>query len=77
LKKKRRNNMAKKSMSTKFTKAIITEEEVNGKKQLILTEYLKDETKVYNLTEEIVKFLDIEGIALTIATDAELVPIEE
>jgi len=69
--------MAKKSMSTKFTKATITEEEVDGKKQLILTEYLKDETKVYNLTEEIVKFLDIEGIALTIATDAELVPIEE
>jgi hypothetical protein len=68
--------MAKNSMSTKFVKATITEEEIDGKKQLIITEYLKDETKTYNLTEELVKFMGVEGIALTISTDSELKPIE-
>lgn len=68
--------MAKNSMSTKFAKATITEEEIDGKKQLIITEYLKDETKTYNLTEELVKFMGVEGISLTISTDSELKPIE-
>lgn len=68
--------MAKKSMSTKFVKATITEETVEGKKQLVITEYLKDDTKVYLLTEELVKFLGVEGISLTIATDVEIEPVE-
>jgi len=71
------NNMAKNTMSTKFVKAMVTEEDTDNGKQLIITEYLKDETKVYNLTEELVKFLGVEGISLTIATDAELKSIED
>jgi len=69
--------MAKNTMSTKFVKAMVTEEDTDNGKQLIITEYLKDETKVYNLTEELVKFLGVEGISLTIATDAELKSIED
>jgi len=64
--------MAKENKSIQFSKAVITEE--NG--EFIITEYQKEDTKVYNLNEKLREWLDIEGITLSLKKDKEL-PSEE
>jgi len=57
--------MAKEVKSLGFSKAVITEE--NG--EFVITEYTKDETLVYNLSEKIREWVGIEGVALTFKQD--------
>ncbi|WP_346938161.1 YonK family protein [uncultured Clostridium sp.] len=64
--------MAKENKSIQFSKAIITEEDG----EFIITEYQKEDTKVYNLNEKLREWLDIEGITLSLKKDKEL-PSEE
>lgn len=63
--------MAKFSTSTKFSKAQITFEE-DGR--VLITEYLKDDTKTYDLLEVLRGFDGVENINLSISKDAELTP---
>ena len=65
--------MAKNSFKTSFTKAQITLEE--GK--FIITEYNKDDTKAYDLTEVLTGLIGVEGISLSVNKDSDLTPIEE
>lgn len=65
--------MAKNSFKTSFSKAQITKEE--GK--YIITEYNKDDTKSYDLSELLDGLIGIEGLSLAINKDSELAPIEE
>lgn len=62
----------KESKTVKFTNACITFE--NG--VFIITETTKDEDRVYNLSERLGEFLDIEGISLQISK-TEDIPSEE
>lgn len=62
----------KETKSTKFNKATITEED--GK--YIITETTKDDTKVYNLSDKLNEWLNVDGVNLTISKDSE-VPSEE
>ena len=64
--------MAKETKSIGFSKATISIEDG----QFIITEYLKDETKTYNLTEKLQEWENIEGITLSIKKDSE-VPSQE
>ena len=64
--------MAKENKSIQFSKAIITEEDG----EFIITEYQKQDTKVYNLNEKLREWIDIEGITLSLKKDKEL-PSEE
>ena len=64
--------MAKESRNISYQKATITEE--NG--IFMITEYLKDETKVYNLTDKLKEYVNVDGLSLKIAKDTELVPEE-
>lgn len=65
--------MAKNSFKTSFTKAQITVED--GK--YIITEYNKDDTKVYDLSAVLDGLVGVEGLSLSINKDTELTPIEE
>lgn len=60
--------MAKETKSLGFSKAKITLE--NG--EFIITETTKDDEKVYNLTQKLQEWIDIEGITLTLKKDNEL-----
>lgn len=60
--------MAKETKSLGFSKAKITLEDG----QFIITETTKDEEKVYNLTQKLQEWVDVEGITLTIKKDHEL-----
>jgi hypothetical protein len=62
----------KENRNISFAKATITEE--NG--EFIITETVKDDTKVYNLTEKIREWINIEGVSLKLAKDSEI-PSEE
>ena len=62
--------MAKLQKKYSFSKANITLE--NGK--YIITEYDKDNTADYNLTDILNEFLDKDGVCLTIGIDSE--PLE-
>lgn len=64
--------MAKESKSMKFTGACITEEDG----VYTITETKKEDTKVYNLTEKLEEWLNIEGISVSFSKDMEL-PSEE
>lgn len=60
--------MAVSTNNVKFQKATITFEE--GK--VLITEYLKDETKTYDLVECLRDFENVDGIALTIQKNKEI-----
>lgn len=62
----------KETRNISFSKAQISEE--NG--EFIITETTKDEMKVYNLTEKLREWVNIEGISLKLSKDSE-VPSEE
>ena len=62
--------MAKLQKKYSFSKANITLE--NGK--YIITEYDKDDTADYNLTDILNEFLDKDGVVLSIGVDSE--PLE-
>lgn len=64
--------MARTTRRTSFVKGTITRE--NG--ELIITEVLKDDTKVYNLDRAIDKYLGLEGVSVTISVD-DVVPAED
>lgn len=64
--------MAKNSFKTSFSKAQITVED--GK--YIITEYNKDDTKAYDLSEVLDGLVGVEGLSLSINKDTELTPIE-
>ena len=65
--------MAKNSMKTSYTKACITKDEEDN---YIITETIKDDTKVFSLTDTLEQFLGVEGITLSIGSDSELTTIE-
>lgn len=58
--------MAKLSRSTSFKGAVICKEDMT------ITEYLKDNTKVYSLNKLISDWDGVEGISLTIKQDDEI-----
>ncbi len=60
--------MATSTNNLKFSKATITFEDG----EVMITEYLKDETKTYNLLECLREFENVDGIALTIQKNREL-----
>lgn len=60
--------MAISKSSISFKNAVITFEE----DKIIITEYKKDDTKVYDLVKELKTFENVEGISLTIAKDSEI-----
>lgn len=62
----------KENRSIGFSKATITEEDGN----FIITEVTKDEQKVYNLSEKLREWLEVDGVSLTIKRDLEI-PSEE
>lgn len=64
--------MAKVQKKYLFSKANVTLE--NGK--YIITEFDKDETNVYNLTDILNEFLDKDGVVLSIGIDSEPAWIE-
>lgn len=64
--------MAKLQKKYSFSKANITLE--NGK--YIITEYDKDNTADYNLSDILGEFLDKDGVVLSIGIDSEPVGIE-
>lgn len=64
--------MAKENKSITFSKAVITEEDGI----FYITEYNKDDTKVYNLSEQLREWIGIESLSLGIKRDRE-VPSEE
>ncbi len=64
--------MAKIQQKYSFSNAIITKE--NG--VYTLTEIEKDDTLPYNLSEVLDKFLDKDGVSLTIGVDGKPEPIE-
>lgn len=58
--------MAKLSKSQAFKSAVISKEDMT------ITEFLKDETKTYDLMKLIEAWDGVEGISLTIKQDSEL-----
>lgn len=62
----------KETRNITFSKATITEE--NG--EFIITETVKEDCRVYNLTEKLKEWIDVDGITLTLKKDTE-VPSEE
>lgn len=64
--------MAKVQKKYSFSKANITLE--NGK--YIITEFDKDDTNVYNLTDILNEFLDKDGVVISIGIDSEPAVIE-
>lgn len=63
----------KKSTTLKFTNACITKDDEGN---FIITETAKDDLKVYNLSEKLEEFLDVEGISLQMGK-VEDIPSEE
>lgn len=63
----------KKSTTLKFTNACISK---NSDGDFIIVETTKDSEKVYNLTEKLNEFLEIEGVALQMGKVEEF-PSEE
>lgn len=65
----------KETKSIKFTKAIITQDEET--KDFMIEEILKDETSlVYNFSDKLKEYCDIEGLTISIGKVAD-VPSEE
>ncbi len=64
--------MAKIQRKFGFSNAVITKE--NG--VYMITEYEKDETYTYNLSEVLDEFLDKDGVSLNIGVDGKPVPVE-
>lgn len=62
--------MAKLSKSTSFKGAVISKEDMT------ITEYTKDDTKVYSLEKILFDWDGVEGITLTIKQDDEI-PADE
>lgn len=64
--------MAKIQRKFGFSNAVITKE--NG--VYLITEYGKDETYTYNLSEVLDEFLDKDGVSFNIGIDGKPVPVE-
>jgi hypothetical protein len=62
--------MAKATKSTAYSKAVI------NKDDMTITEYSKDDTKVYSIDKLLSEWDGVEGISLTIKKDTEI-PSEE
>lgn len=65
--------MAKKSVSIKFSKAMISKE--NGK--YIVTEISKDDSTDYNLSEILDSLEGSEGLSISVTSENEVTPISE
>ena len=57
--------MAKEVKTLGFNKSVITEEDG----RFIITEYTKDDTLVYDLSEKIREWIGIEGVSVTFKQD--------
>ncbi len=66
--------MAKKSVSIKFSKAVISKED-NGK--YTISEILKDDSTDYDLSELLDNLIGTEGISISITSEDEIDPIEQ
>lgn len=64
--------MAKKSISIKFSKATITEE--NGK--YTITEISKDDTASYDFSAILDGLIGTEGLSISIVSEDEIAPME-
>lgn len=64
--------MAKIQRKFGFSNAVITKEN----NIYMITEYGKDETYTYNLSEVLDEFLDKDGVSLNIGIDGKPVPVE-
>ncbi len=64
--------MAKIQRKFGFSNAVITKEN----NVYMITEYEKDETHTYNLSEVLDEFLDKDGVSLNIGVDGKPVPVE-
>ena len=64
----------KETKSIKFTKATITQDKET--KDFMVEEILKDESLVYNLTDKLKEYCNIEGLTIQIGKVAD-VPSEE
>lgn len=62
--------MAKTTKATAFSKAVINTDDMT------ITEYIKDDTKVYSIEKLLSEWNGVEGISLTIKQDSEI-PSEE
>jgi len=62
--------MAKTTKATAFSKAVINTDDMT------ITEYVKDDTKVYSIKKLLSEWNGVEGISLTIKQDSEI-PSEE
>ena len=58
----------KENKNISFAKATITEEDG----EFIITETVKDDTKVYNLTNKLREWVGIEGVSLKLSKDSEI-----
>lgn len=65
--------MGKESRTIGFSKATITKEETG---EYIITEYSKEETKVYSLSDKLDELLEIDNLTITIKKDNEIPTIE-
>ncbi len=65
--------MAKKNISIKFSKAMLTKE--NGK--FTITEFSKDDSKDYDLSAILDGLDGAEGLSVTITSEDEVKPINE
>lgn len=57
------------SISFKNMEFRVTQDEVNGQKEIWLVEYLKDEEVYTNFNEVLEKFIGQEGISMTIKVE--------
>lgn len=64
--------MAKIQRKFGFSNAVITKEN----DVYMITEYGKDDTCTYNLSEVLDEFLDKDGVSLSIGVDGKPVPVE-
>ncbi len=64
--------MAKIQRKFGFSNAVITKEN----NVYMITEYEKDETHTYNLSEVLNEFLDKDGVSFNIGIDGKPVPVE-
>lgn len=65
--------MASRNNTESFKKATISFEENN----ILITEYGKDDTKVYDLKKVLRRWADIDGVTLTIKTEEDIEPDRE
>lgn len=64
--------MAKIQHKYSFSNAVITKEKGN----YVITEYDKDDTRMYDLSDTLDKFLDQDGVSLVIGIDGKPASVE-